>query len=464
MEDSAKGGQTWRGERKQNQLYKPFLRGALATVLTAGCTLGAANLVVMALSADLGAVWTATIQAHAYAQIFGWVGLFIMGIAYHIVPRFYLRPLTHPELVLPSFVLAASGVALRAFSQPFAENPVAAWLMVISAALGLAGMTLFTWAMYDTMRHGEDRFGSSAGKLFMAAGFACLWLTSIATLALVGWIAARGSAAIPTSLDVPYLRLALSGAIVTLVLGFTLRTVPHMLGVPLRYPVLLKGVLALYMVAVVTQVAHDAAWLPGTWASTLGAGAEVAALLTFVYALGLYSLRRVGARALSVKNPWPERFVRTAYFWLLVASSLNFAYSLSSLAGRPAPHAFVAGYHHALTVGFISMMIVGMSMRLVPVFIGAMNKQSRLAGIVFTLILTGNTARITGQVLASLYGGGWYVVMGLSGVIEVCGLALYGWALWRALDRASYGQETQAGSLRWQVANFLKPQGSADRP
>jgi hypothetical protein len=33
--------QTWGGERRQNHLYQPFLRGALVTALTAGATLGA---------------------------------------------------------------------------------------------------------------------------------------------------------------------------------------------------------------------------------------------------------------------------------------------------------------------------------------------------------------------------------------------------------------------------------------
>src|SRR5690242_5397119 len=118
--------QTWGGEFRQNHLYKPFLRGALITVLTVGCTLGAINLAVMAFNADLSAAWGSLIQSHAYAQIFGWVGLFIMGMAYHMVPRFFLRPLKRPELVAPSLLLVGSGLLLRFISQPLAHYPVAA--------------------------------------------------------------------------------------------------------------------------------------------------------------------------------------------------------------------------------------------------------------------------------------------------------------------------------------------------
>ena len=99
MRETGEPKQTWGGERRQNHLYKPFLRGALVTALTAGATLGALNLAVMGFGADLSAVWGPLIQAHGYAQMFGWVGLFIMGVAYHTLPRFYLRPLRRPRWV-----------------------------------------------------------------------------------------------------------------------------------------------------------------------------------------------------------------------------------------------------------------------------------------------------------------------------------------------------------------------------
>jgi hypothetical protein len=441
IEEPTARGSGWGGETRQNQTYKPFVRGALITVLTIGCTLGAINLAVMGFGADLSAVWTPLIQSHGYAQVFGWVGLFIMGIAYHLVPRFYLRPLTRPRLVLPSFALVAGGLALRFAAQPFAaQYPAGAWLLVLSAALGLGGMTLFAWAMYDTMRHGADRFGTTADRLYIGSGFAWLWLGHAATLALMLYLAAHSLDAVPAALNAPYLRAVLSGAIVTTILGFTLRTVPHMLG--LRPPAagVMRAIFAAYTASILLQIAAEGG-LAGGVVAAVGAGLELAALLGFVGLSGVFDLSALRTTQLAKRNPWPERFVRTAYFWLLVSAALNFAYSVSALAGRPAPHAFVASYHHALTVGFISMMIVGMSMRLVPVFIGAMNKQTRLAGGLFVLLNLGCAARVVSQALAYVYGGGFYMAMGLSGLVEVAGLSLYAFALWRALGQPSYGQK-----------------------
>jgi uncharacterized protein involved in response to NO len=441
----ATGGPGWGGERSQNHTYKPFVRGALVTVLTVGCTLGAINLAVMGFGANLSAVWVPLIQAHGYAQMFGWVGLFIMGIAYHLVPRFYLRPLSRPGLVFPSFALVAGGLALRFAAQPFAaQYPAAAWLLVVSGALGLAGITLFARAMYDTMRRGSDRFGTTADRLYIGAGFAWLWVGHAATLALMLYLAANSLDAIPFAWNAPYLRAVLSGAIVTTILGFTLRTVPHMLGLrpPPARP--MRAVFAAYSAAVLVQIAADGG-VGGAAASSMGAGLELAALLGFAGLSGVFNLSALRTTQLAKRNPWPERFVRTAYFWLLFASGLNLAYGLSALAGRPVPHAFVASYHHALTVGFISMMILGMSMRLVPVFIGAMNRQTRLAAALFVLVNLGNTMRVASEGLAHEYGGGFYAAMGLSGLIEVCGLVLYAIALWKALGQPSYGQAPVRG-------------------
>ncbi len=450
----------WGGETRQNHLYKPFIRGAILTVLTIGCTLGALNLAVMGFGADLSAVWTPLIQSHGYAQVFGWVGLFIMGVAYHLIPRFYLRPIRRPRLVFPSFCLTAAGLVIRFLAQPFASSyPAASYLLVVSAVLALAGMTMFVWAMYDTMLHGADRFGTPAGKLYISAGFAWLWAGHAATVGLMLYLAVHGWNVIPYSLDAPYLRALLSGAIVTTVLGFTLRTVPQLLGlrtVPTRT---MYAVFAAYTTAVLAQIVADIGLAGGAepWlalSGALAAGCELLALTVFTAASGIFNLSVLRAPQPVRKNPWPERFVRTAYGWLLAASAINLGFSLSALMGADIPHAFVASYHHALTVGFISMMILGMSMRLVPVFVGTMNRHPRLAGLVFLLMNLGSLMRVVSQSMAFVHGGVFYTIMGLSGLIEVCGLALYGAVLWWALSQPSYGQG-DIGTRRTYRAGFV---------
>lgn len=439
---------TWGGETGQNQLYKPFLRAALIVVLTVGCTFGAINLAVMGFGADLHAVWWPLIQGHGYAQMFGWAGLFIMGVAYHTIPRFYLRPLRRPGLVRGAFGAAVAGIVLRFVSQPLLPAGWAAGLLVLSGLLGVAAMALFLWGMVDTLRHGADSFGPPAARAYLATGLAGLGLGALATLGLTVYLAAHGLAVIPPAWDAPYVRLVLSGAIVPFILGYSLRMVPHMLGLQpvARRP--LYPLLAMYAGAVLLQVTADSG-LPGPISATLGAtGAlgELAALGGFVIALRLYG-RPAQPASRQGPNRWPARFIRTAYAWLLIAAGLNAAYALAAWTGNPVPHPFMASYHHALTVGFISLMIVGMSMRLVPVFIGAMNRQARMGGVIFALLLGGNTLRVLTESLAYLYGGPFYALMGLSGLVEVTALTLYAGLLWQAMRQPSYGQGTEPAAI-----------------
>ncbi len=431
----------WGGERRQNHLYQPFLRGAVATVLTVGCSLGALNLLVMGFGANLDAVWTPLIQAHGYSQIFGWVGLFLMGMAYHTMTRYWLRPLRHPGWVAPSFVLVVASLVLRVLTQPFAALPVAGVGLVLSGVLGLAGYGLFAWAMFDTMRHGADSTAPGGYVPFMVAGFAWLVIAAALTLAITTALALEGADTIPAAWDAPYLRVALSGALVTLILGYTLRIVPFMLGLRPGAPRAFRQAFVVYTAGVVGQVVA-AVGLSGEanlLLSLIGAVAELAGLAWFVGLIGLFARPQRDRPVRREKNPWPARFIRSAYGWLLAAATLNAVYAVVAASGGPVPHAFVAAYHHALTVGFISFMIVGMSMRLVPVFLGDMLRRPGWSALIFAGLFTGNGLRVLTEPLAARFGGAFYLVMGLSGVIEVAALACYGVLLWRALGRPSYG-------------------------
>ncbi|MHB9090838.1 MAG: iron-sulfur cluster assembly protein, partial [Chloroflexota bacterium] len=124
-----------------------------------------------------------------------------------------------------------------------------------------------------------------------------------------------------------------------------------------------------------------------------------------------------------------------AYFWLLVAASLAAAYAFyQALTGSAVPHSLVGAYRHALTVGFISLIIMGMASRIVPVFTGVRLHNDLWLLATFVLVNLGNTLRVVSQPLADLVGGPSFVVMGVSGFIEVTGLALFVVNLWRTID------------------------------
>jgi hypothetical protein len=116
----------------------------------------------------------------------------------------------------------------------------------------------------------------------------------------------------------------------------------------------------------------------------------------------------------------------------------------------PFSHAFFGAYRHALTVGFIMMMIVGVSSKIVPTLSGIDVKRANSLWPTFLLLNLGNLTRVTFQI-ATDFSPSAYPVMGISGFIEVFGLTLWGYELFANMR---VGKKLEKESS---VLNFLQP-------
>lgn len=117
--------------------------GALAVALALGFTTGAGMLMIPIFGPPDGVTWRTHTQAHGVAQTLGWAGLFVMGVAYHVVPRFrnFAMPVVWPQYV--SLLLILIGVMLRFLGQAFHTLAVSDWLIWTSAVLLVLGAVLF---------------------------------------------------------------------------------------------------------------------------------------------------------------------------------------------------------------------------------------------------------------------------------------------------------------------------------
>ncbi|HEY8861399.1 MAG TPA: hypothetical protein VIN37_04810, partial [Candidatus Limnocylindria bacterium] len=82
----------------------------------------------------LGANWLALVQVHGLLQLFGFAGLFAMGVALHAVPRFRGAPPPSRTLVWITYLGTLGGLALRAIAQPMPDLPGRSTLLVIGGA------------------------------------------------------------------------------------------------------------------------------------------------------------------------------------------------------------------------------------------------------------------------------------------------------------------------------------------
>ena len=87
--------------RKQEPFSRvaPMLKTALLMGAGGGFLLATVLTLSRAFSVPLGAWWEAAAQAHGHLQLYGWAGLFVLGVALHFLPRLRGTPLAGARLV-----------------------------------------------------------------------------------------------------------------------------------------------------------------------------------------------------------------------------------------------------------------------------------------------------------------------------------------------------------------------------
>ncbi|MBI3910871.1 MAG: DUF1858 domain-containing protein [Armatimonadetes bacterium] len=420
-------------EAVEAESYRYYLRAAVLIGVLAGAGLGAVNLTWIAIWGFTGEMprwdwWPALIQAHGNAQLFGWTGLFVIGIASHSLPRMLQRPAPSPGLAGAIWALILSGLTLGLVAQPLAAQAGFARLFVISAALQWLGVTLFGGYVLATLRRPREPWAG-----FLLAGTLWFWLGATGRLWLSAFAVAAGNLTPPAAGNAAYLHLMTWGFLLSYVLGYNLRLLPAFLGLPASRPRPAWAALLFLTLGAAVEVPARLANL-----ADLSAGATAMTLLglaCFVVALPLWSPKLSSGDA---EAAWLARFVHTAYAWLAVAAVVLIGLRIGE-ALRPVSllhaHAFGGASRHAFTVGFVSLMIVGLAWRILPIFSGAPRTHPALVPVVYGLLFTGNTLRVGGQMAAGLWGGSWYAVMGASGWLELAAVSLFAADVLRLLKR-----------------------------
>jgi hypothetical protein len=222
----------------------------------------------------------------------------------------------------------------------------------------------------------------------------------------------------------PLRDMQVHGLALTMVLGVSLRVFPSMFGVPQTPPRRALWVLGLITAAVgiecVVFVAYRwsgnhiiAAFLMIPWLMLAGAVAWL------VVPWQLWKPLPFASRS--------NKFVRSAYSWL----GLSFAMLLmlpayTSWVGIPFSHAYYGAIRHAITVGFLSQMIIAISSKVTPRLRGIDEAGLTELRGVFILANIGCALRVFGQVLTDTVPQ-VYSIIGFSGILEVA--AFLWWAI-----------------------------------
>jgi hypothetical protein len=166
-----------------------------------------------------------------------------------------------------------------------------------------------------------------------------------------------------------------------------------------------------------------------------GVALELAYVLMALWAVLLAIQLRIFTSTTQPDRSW--KFIRAAYVWLLIAMlMLPFLMPYGLWTGQGFSHAFWGAHLHAFTVGFLSMMIIGVSSRVVPILAGIDSKQLTALWGPFVLLNAGCAGRVLLQILTDWNPAIAYAFIGITGVMELGALAWWGVGLWRVMNLA----------------------------
>lgn len=407
-------------------IYRPYFLAAIASMLTAGAAWGVLLLLKIGAISSFTGVSILEVNAHGHAQVMGWVGLFIIGFSYQAFPRMWHCQVVGPRLAPLVLGALICGIVLRVMAMYAHDQPWAITLHRTGAVLETAAVVTFAVQMLWTFLHSLQPVAPYLVLIFAAIFFLVLqtvfssWhmdrlLRAVTREQLLAQISGWQS---------PLRDMQIHGLALLMIMGVGMRMFPAIFGFAEISSRRAWTGLSLLLGAVFLEIIFFATMT-----------------LTQVHAVGVLLLLpwlMLPAGVGIIVWPWKvwrpspvsersAKFIHAAFMWLFI--SLGMLLLLPGyiyLSGQGFSHAYYGSARHAITVGFISLMIVGMSSKVVPTLRGVFPAQLPALWLPFVLINLGCLLRVSFQV-----GTDWhplfFKLVGISGCCEWAGFALWGW-------------------------------------
>lgn len=434
----------------------PILKTALLMGACSGFLLATVLTVTRAASVPLGAWWEAVAQAHGHIQLYGWAGLFVLGVALHFLPRLGGTPLVGARLV--PWLLGAMIVSLilRAVSQPLlVMNLGSMWRVgLISSGIlevGAIVMVLSSLTLSALLGPRATIRPAYGGVFpFIAGAFCSLALASIINILNVIQ-AGLGSGLVLDAGDTLNVTLGLLGFLVPMALAMSARSLPMYAGLDSFPRRVLWSLACVYFAGLILLcVGVDRGPVPSPWVGIIeGLGMALLGWVVLIF-VGIF-LSLIGRRGqlpgrVAKLAPSPEtmahtyqqhmkkeqtnygpfvRLVASAYLWAMFGALLLLINGVSALTTGNGLVALDA-IRHSFALGFIALLICGIASRMLPSFSGGKLVSPKLVSATFWLGNVAALLRVSSILFAPLLTStqGIAVNAFLFGLSGPCGLAL----------------------------------------
>ena len=388
-----------------------FVVTALVIALTAGFGLGLWLLLARTLGLPTGELaWLALVQVHGTIQLFGFTGMFLMGVGLHVLPRFRGAPPTPRALAAIAYASTVSAILLRALAQPVLSFPGRSLILPLSGLLLVVGTTAFAIGALRALRGGTNPHRPD--ELVMAAGV--LAAPAAAVLFMFEFpLDGPGPLADPAAADRAVWAMLLV-CLATTIFGVWARLAPGFTATPPARAIRLSAGSALWILGAVGVAAGFA----------IAPLALLAGLVTIVWALGTFGATIAHQRLVSHAR-LTRLAVRSAIVWALVGSALLGWYALRAVVSGAEPtYLETSAARHAFGLGFVTLMIFGVAARALPAFLGRRNWSERLQLATLVLANAGLALRVLPQGLGA-EGDAASGVVAASGALAYAALVVF---------------------------------------
>lgn len=382
-----------------------FAATALAIGVTVGFGLGLWLLWARVFGLGLfGASWAVLVQVHGLLQLFGFAGVFAVGVGLHAIPRFRGARPVPPVLVGSAYAGVVGGIVLRAIAQPLPDLPGRMSILAIAGALLVGGAIAFAYSAVRALVEGRNPHRPD--ELLIGAG---CWALPVAAVLVALEMTGAAPPLVDQAADDRAIWAMLLGFLGTLVFGVWARLAPGFVAaMPARPRPVLVGA---------------GIWLGGTVALVLGLPFAPWVLLGGL-ALLTWGLEVFGpgiARQPLPRHAWLTRLgVRSAFGWAFVGIAI-----LAAGAIGPEPsYLQISAARHALALGFITVTIYSVGARALPAFLGRRLWSHRLQVATLLAAELGVALRVVPQAVRST-GSASDAIVGLSGALAYVALVLF---------------------------------------
>ncbi len=433
-------------------VYELFVKTSIIIVLSTGCLYGASLLAYMAFNNSPSSVSWILTETHGDTQVYGWVGLFIMGISYFALPKFWNTMLYSTPLAYKSFFLMVAGIFLsfvfKTISYYSGFFPLTI-MALLGCTLQIASIAIFIYVICRTyFSSGKEKFEIYEG--FLLSSYLWFIFQAIVFVALYFHFTVVGHTSIPEILKNPIRHIQIVGFSCMVIIGIFTKTLPIFLGIQEPDKKISTYVLYILNISIALRTISEFyreytsnLFVFFNIVFCLAGVLETFGILLFIYNLNLFNYKKRVVNTINLPTGF-RKYIRAALIWLFVSEASLLTFTVyESITGERVSHSLFGAYRHAIFVGFISMMILGCASKMIPLSKGVKLCSTKLLNASFVLINIGCVFRVIAQPLSSHIYPQLYPLLGISGFIEYAAMFCFGINAWKTMRLDTKEESTE---------------------